>query len=170
VVQDAARAVGFTGLADAATVEDEEVREEGSLCFGYHLKTFSTFLPATGSRRPRGHHTLSGHEHLRRVEHDRARTPGRCVHGPVAQPDHLPMESGSPRKSVRTRYRSSEKDRCDEDAHRLLMGCFVRLGQRARRCASTGCAKGHSGRSTTCRPAPKPWTLYASVPKNRDTR
>jgi DNA-binding SARP family transcriptional activator len=42
------------------------------------------------------------------------------------------METGQPRESVRTCYRILEKDRCDEEAHRLLMECFVRLGQRAR--------------------------------------
>lgn len=36
VVQDAAWAVRLAGLADAATVEDEEVREERPLSFGHH--------------------------------------------------------------------------------------------------------------------------------------
>jgi len=42
------------------------------------------------------------------------------------------MEDGQLQESVQTCYRILEKDRCNEDAHRLLMGCFVCLGQRAR--------------------------------------
>jgi two-component SAPR family response regulator len=42
------------------------------------------------------------------------------------------LEAGQPRESVRACYRILEKDRCDEDTHRLLMECFVRLGQRTR--------------------------------------
>ena len=44
MVQDAAWAVGLTGLADAATVEDEEVREEGSLSFGHHSQEITLYL------------------------------------------------------------------------------------------------------------------------------
>lgn len=42
------------------------------------------------------------------------------------------MENGRPRETLRTCYRVLEKDRCDEGTHRLLMKCFVRLGQRGR--------------------------------------
>jgi DNA-binding SARP family transcriptional activator len=42
------------------------------------------------------------------------------------------MRNGRCRESIRACYRILEKDRCDEDTHRLLMECFVRLGQRAR--------------------------------------
>jgi DNA-binding SARP family transcriptional activator len=42
------------------------------------------------------------------------------------------MESGQLRDSVRACYKVLEKDRCHEDSHRLLMSCYVRLGQRGR--------------------------------------
>jgi DNA-binding SARP family transcriptional activator len=42
------------------------------------------------------------------------------------------IEGGRLREGVRTCYRVLEKDRSDEDAHRLLMECFIRLGQRGR--------------------------------------
>ena len=40
------------------------------------------------------------------------------------------MQSGQLRDSVRACYEVLEKDRCHEDSHRLLMSCYVRLGQR----------------------------------------
>jgi DNA-binding SARP family transcriptional activator len=42
------------------------------------------------------------------------------------------METGQLQESVQTCYQALEKDRCNEDTHRLLMECYVRLGQRAR--------------------------------------
>jgi DNA-binding SARP family transcriptional activator len=42
------------------------------------------------------------------------------------------LESGQLRESVRACYRALEKDRCHEDSHRLLMRCYVELGQRGR--------------------------------------
>ena len=44
VVQDAVRAIGLAGFADAATVEDEEVGEKGSLPFGYDLQEVPLYL------------------------------------------------------------------------------------------------------------------------------
>lgn len=44
MVQDAARAVRLAGFADAATVKDEKVREEGSLSFGHNLHKVSLYL------------------------------------------------------------------------------------------------------------------------------
>ena len=42
------------------------------------------------------------------------------------------LEAGRPRDGIRTCYRVLEKDRCHEDAHRLLMRCYARLGLRGR--------------------------------------
>jgi DNA-binding SARP family transcriptional activator len=42
------------------------------------------------------------------------------------------LQSGQLRESVRCCYRALEKDRCHEDSHRLLMRCYVQLGQRGR--------------------------------------
>jgi LuxR family maltose regulon positive regulatory protein len=42
------------------------------------------------------------------------------------------METGQFRESVRACYRVLEKDRCHEDSYRLLMRCYVQLGQRGR--------------------------------------
>jgi DNA-binding SARP family transcriptional activator len=42
------------------------------------------------------------------------------------------LDSGQLRKSVRACYRALEKDRYHEDSHRLLMRCYVELGQRGR--------------------------------------
>jgi hypothetical protein len=44
VVQGAARAVGLAGLADAAAVEDEEVREEGPFSFGHYSQEVALYL------------------------------------------------------------------------------------------------------------------------------
>src|SRR5215217_5773506 len=49
--------------------------------------------------------------------------------------DRLAMyyfESGQLRDSVRACYEVLGKDRCHEDSHRLLMRCYVELGQRGR--------------------------------------
>jgi DNA-binding SARP family transcriptional activator len=42
------------------------------------------------------------------------------------------LQSGQLRESVGACYQVLEKDRCHEDSHRLLMRCYVRLGQRGR--------------------------------------
>lgn len=42
------------------------------------------------------------------------------------------METGRLRESIGACYRALEKDRCHEDSHRLLMGCYARMGQRDR--------------------------------------
>jgi DNA-binding SARP family transcriptional activator len=42
------------------------------------------------------------------------------------------LESGQLRESVEACYQVLEKDRSHEDCHRLLMRCYVRLGQRGR--------------------------------------
>src|ERR671933_801122 len=44
MVQDAAWAVGLAGLAHAAAVEDEEVREEGSFPFGHYSQEVALYL------------------------------------------------------------------------------------------------------------------------------
>src|ERR671921_1755256 len=44
VAQDAAVAVGLAGLTDAAAVEDEEVREEGTLSFWHHREEVLLYL------------------------------------------------------------------------------------------------------------------------------
>jgi len=80
------------------------------------------------------------------------------------------METGQPQESVRTCYRALEKDRCDEDTHRLLMECFVRCGQRARALRQYRLCEGALGHEHGTMPSPETRALYASILKNGDPR
>jgi DNA-binding SARP family transcriptional activator len=76
------------------------------------------------------------------------------------------METGQPWESVRTCYRILEKDRCDEEAHRLLMECFVRLGQRARALRQYGLCEQALRHECDMTPSPKIRALYTSILKD----
>jgi DNA-binding SARP family transcriptional activator len=76
------------------------------------------------------------------------------------------MEGGRLRESVRTCYRILEKDRCDEDTHRLLMECFVRLGQRARALRQYKLCEGALRHEYDLAPSPETRALYASILKD----
>lgn len=80
------------------------------------------------------------------------------------------MKTGQPRESVRTCYRILEKDRCDEDTHRLLMECFVRLGQRARALRQYGLCEQALRHEHNMAPSPETRVLYASILKDRGPR
>jgi DNA-binding SARP family transcriptional activator len=73
------------------------------------------------------------------------------------------MESGRPWESVRTCYRLLEKDRCDEDTHRLLMECFIRLGQRARASRQYELCEVALRHEYDMTPSPETRALYASI-------
>ncbi len=73
------------------------------------------------------------------------------------------VEAGRPRESVRACYRVLEKDRCDEDTHRLLMECFVRLGQRTRALRQYGLCERALEREYGMTPSPQTRSFYASI-------
>ena len=75
------------------------------------------------------------------------------------------LRTGQPRESVRACYRVLEKDRCDEQAHRLLMECFVRLGQRGRALRQYGLCEQALRHEYELAPSPETQTLYASILK-----
>lgn len=75
------------------------------------------------------------------------------------------METGQPQESVRTCYRILEKDRCDEEAHRLLMESFVCLGQRGRALRQYRLCEQVLRHECDMMPSPKTRALYASILK-----
>lgn len=76
------------------------------------------------------------------------------------------MERGRLREGVRTCYRILEKDRCDEDTHRLLMECYVRLGQRARALRQYRLCEQVLRHECDMMPSPETRVLYASILKD----
>jgi DNA-binding SARP family transcriptional activator len=76
------------------------------------------------------------------------------------------MEVGQPWESVRTCYRVLEKDRCDEDAHRLLMECFVGLGQRVRALRQYTLCERALKHEHNMTPSPETRALYTSILKD----
>jgi two-component SAPR family response regulator len=77
------------------------------------------------------------------------------------------MENGQSWESVRTCYRVLEKNRCDEGAHRLLMECFVRLGQRARALHQYELCEQVLRHECDMAPSPETRALYGSILKSR---
>ncbi len=77
------------------------------------------------------------------------------------------MKTGQPRESVRTCYRVLEKDRCDEDTHRLLMDCFVCLGQRSRALRQYRLCERALKQEYGMTPSPQTRAFYAKVLKER---
>jgi DNA-binding SARP family transcriptional activator len=75
------------------------------------------------------------------------------------------MEGGRLREGVRTCYRILEKYRCDEDTHRLLMECYVRLGQRARALRQYRLCEQVLRHECDMMPSPETRALYASILK-----
>lgn len=78
------------------------------------------------------------------------------------------MEGGRPREGVRACYRVLEKDRSDEDAHRLLMECYVHLGQRARALRQYRLCERALRDYYDMAPSPETRTLYANILKDGD--
>ena len=76
------------------------------------------------------------------------------------------MEGRRLRESVRTCYRILEKDRCDEGTHRLLMECFVRLGQRARALRQYKLCEGALRHEYDLAPSPETQAFHASILKD----
>lgn len=76
------------------------------------------------------------------------------------------MEGGRLREGVRACYRVLEKDRSDEDAHRLLMECFVRLGQRGRALRQYGLCEQALKHEYDATPSPEARALYTSILKD----
>ena len=76
------------------------------------------------------------------------------------------MESGQLQESVQTCYRALEKDRCDEDTHRLLMECYVRLGQRAQALRQYRLCEQALENECDTTPSSEIRALYASILKD----
>jgi DNA-binding SARP family transcriptional activator len=73
------------------------------------------------------------------------------------------LESGQLRESVRACYQVLEKDRCHEDSHRLLMRCYVRLGQRGRALRQYGLCERILAQEYGTAPSPETWSLYGEL-------
>ena len=73
------------------------------------------------------------------------------------------LESGQLRESVRACYQVLEKDRCHEDSHRLLMRCYVRLGQRGRAMRQYRLCKRILGQEYGTAPSPETRSLYRDL-------
>ena len=80
------------------------------------------------------------------------------------------MKTGQLREGVQTCYRVLEKDRCDEDAHRLLMECFVHLGQRARALRQYRLCEEALRHEYDMAPCPEIRALYARISKEDSLR
>jgi DNA-binding SARP family transcriptional activator len=76
------------------------------------------------------------------------------------------LEAGGLREGVRTCYRILEKNHCDEDTHRLLMECFVRLGQRPRALRQYRLCEEMLRNEYDMAPSPEIRALYASILKD----
>ncbi len=79
-------------------------------------------------------------------------------------------EVGQPWESVKTYYQILERDRCDEYTHRLLMECYVRLGQRARALRQYRLCERVLRSEYDMMPSLKTRTLYASILKDGGSR
>lgn len=75
----------------------------------------------------------------------------------------LRLRSGRPREGVRACYRILEKDRCHEDAHRLLMRCYAGLGMRGRAIRQYRLCEEALVRSYGVEPSPETLSLYRSL-------
>lgn len=73
------------------------------------------------------------------------------------------LESGQLGESVRACYQVLEKDRCHEDSHRLLMRCYVRLGQRGRAMRQYRLCKRILGQEYGTAPSPETRSLYKDL-------
>ena len=76
------------------------------------------------------------------------------------------MESGQLRESIRASYRVLEKDRCHEHSYRLLMRCYVRLGQRGRALRQYQLCEKILGQEYGTIPAPETQSFYKSLLKD----
>jgi DNA-binding SARP family transcriptional activator len=73
------------------------------------------------------------------------------------------MERGQLRESVRACYEVLEKDRCHEDSHRLLMSCYVGLGQRGRALRQYRLCERILAQEYGTAPSPEIQDLYRSI-------
>jgi LuxR family maltose regulon positive regulatory protein len=80
------------------------------------------------------------------------------------------VESGHPRESVRACYRVLEKDRCHEVSHRLLMSCYVKLGQRGRALRQYRLCEWILSQEYGMAPSPETSSLYRSLLVNEGDR
>jgi DNA-binding SARP family transcriptional activator len=79
------------------------------------------------------------------------------------------MEVGQLRESVRACYRVLEKDRCHEDSHRLLMRCYIQLGQRDRALRQYRLCERILGQEYGTTPSPETRSLYRNLLEDEDS-
>ncbi len=82
--------------------------------------------------------------------------------------DHY-MEDRRLQESIHACYRILEKDRCHEGAHRLLMGCYAKLGQRGRALGQYRLCEETLGRSYGFAPSLETQALYGRLLKDENT-
>ena len=75
------------------------------------------------------------------------------------------MKDGQLQESVQTCYQILEKDRCNEATHRLLIDCFVCLGQRAWALCQYKLCEGALRQEYNMMPSSEIQALYASILK-----
>jgi DNA-binding SARP family transcriptional activator len=73
------------------------------------------------------------------------------------------MHTGHYRESIRACYRVLEKDRCHEDSYRLLMRCYVQLGQRGRALRQYQLCEKILRQEYGTAPSPETQSLYGSL-------
>jgi DNA-binding SARP family transcriptional activator len=80
------------------------------------------------------------------------------------------LDADRPREGIRTCYQVLEKDRCNEDAHRLLMRCYARLGLRSRALHQYRLCEEALGREYGLSPAPETLALRGSIAARLDNQ
>lgn len=73
------------------------------------------------------------------------------------------IEKGEHRGAVEFCYRILEKDLCNEEAHRLLMECFSRLGRRSKAIRQYRLCERTLGREWNMEPSPETRDVYAGI-------
>ncbi len=83
--------------------------------------------------------------------------------------DHY-AQTGQARKGIRTCYRVLRKDPSHEESHRLLMECFVRLGQRGRALRQYKLCEQALRHEYDMAPSPETQALYRDLLKSGSAR
>jgi DNA-binding SARP family transcriptional activator len=80
------------------------------------------------------------------------------------------MEVEQHQESIRTCYRVLEKDRCQEDSHRLLMRCYSQLGLKARALHQYRMCEQILAQEYGTSPSPETRSLYTSLLRDSKRR
>lgn len=80
------------------------------------------------------------------------------------------LGSGELQESIHNCYRAIGKDHCNERGHRLLMECFIRLGQRTRALRQYRLCEKTLSREWDMEPSPETRALHEVIVKDADLR